>query len=239
MPYLPVSLSIIEEHLYEMVDGVVAFSEVRDGIRVYEFPELFDTAPVVFPDGVCVYSGDRLPLSDDAVLGASHQEALEKHLLDLAERTAWPSEAVWEHELLYLASGSEGPIRIADVAGHSRMTLRQVKQKLAALAKRGAARLEVNFEKGKGAYSFPLIDYSSEAYVRNDHFIRRHPSSLKDELENKVIRSLVHIIIILLGCLLVAFAARVPFPLTLLVGLIAAVFSTWKVFRTKKTVESI
>ena len=239
IPYLPVSLSIIEDHLDEMVDGVVAFSEVRDGIKVYEFPELFDTSPVVFPDGVCVYSGDRLSLSDDAILAPRHQEGLEKHLLELAEQTAWPSEAVWEHELLFLASGSAGPIRIADIAGHSRMTLRQVKQKLAALAKRGAVRLEVDFQKGQGAYSFPPINYSSEAYARNDGFIRRHPSSLKEELENKVIRSLINAIIILFGCLLVAFAAKVPFPLILLVGLIAAALSARKVFRTKKTVESI
>ena len=61
-------------------------------------------------------------------------------------------------------------------------------------------------------------------------FIRRHPSSLKDEMEVKMVKALVALIGIVLACFLVARAFQVAFPLILLGGFVGGGIAAWKIF---------
>lgn len=235
-PYLPVSLSIIERCLDEMTDGTVVLSSRRDGLKTYEFTELLDAAPREMPSNGCLYCGDEAG-DDTLLLCYSCNDELCRELLKLAESTAWPSEAVWQHELLFITSTAHGPIRIADVAGNSRLTLKQVKARLAELAADGYARQSLDAERGVVHYEFPRIRYRRKAFQRHDAFIRMHPSSLKDELEVKLIKSLVAALLVILGCFLLSAGAHIPPVLLLLGGAAVLAIVVWFVFTKTTEVE--
>ncbi len=233
-PFLPVSLSMMEKHLDEMVDHSVVFPSRHDGYKTYEFSELLGSEPKPVHNGLCAYCGKDNPAEEgESLLCPECREKLGKELLELAETNAWPAKAVWQHELLYITSMTEGLVRIADVAGRSRLTLNQVKQRLADLAKRGAARQDMDFGNGTASYAFPPLRYPRKAYLRHDAFIRRHPSSLKDEWEVKIMKSFAALIIIAVICFGAAFAARLPFPIILIMGALAGAIAVWRICRHK------
>lgn len=237
IPYLPVSLSIIEKHLDEMVDDCVFFSAVRDGIKTYEFAELIDAEPRPMPKGVCIHCGDDAPVDEGMSLCYACHDGLGRDLLKLAESTAWPAEAIWQHELLYIMSTADGPIRIADVAGRSRLTLSQVKTRLAELARRGFARQVMDYRNKTATYEMPPIHYRRAAYRRQDKFIRLHPSSLKDEWEVKIVKSLVVLVAALLACFVLRFLIRWPLPILLAGGAAVAAALVGRIVLHKTDVE--
>ena len=236
VPYVPVSLSMIESHLAEMADGCVVIAGEDDGVRTYTFPELVEAGTSHTETGLCVYCGHKS--TDDKALGMcwSCLDHLGKELLTLAGMSAWPAEAVWQHELLFITSTAEGPIRIADVAGRSRLTLSQVKQKLKELAVSGYARAVLDSERGFLTYQFPPIVYPPESYQRNDAFIRLHPSSLQDEWEVRIIKSLMAIVVIFAICFGLAFM-RIPLSLLVLAGGLASALSVWRIVHKRRRVE--
>lgn len=236
IPYIPLSLTLVRRFLDEMVDGNLVISERKDGLLFYEFTELVGAPAKVFPKGICLYCGESVAEGQGNILAAQHQKPFQEELLKLAESEAWPAEAIWQHELIYITSNVEGPIRISDVAGRSRLTLSQVNRRLEILAKEGYARQNLDFEKEKASYEFPKVDYPAEAYFRNDRFIRQHPSSLKDEAEVKMAKTLIMLIAIVFIGLLAAIGG-VPFPLIALGAIAGGAFTIFKVFMSKLRIE--
>ncbi len=232
LPYLPVSLSMVQRHLDEMVDGSVVTEERLDGIKTYLFSEMLDSAPKPMPVGVCMYCGSEAPVAKAMQLCYACNDELCRELLRLAETTAWPSEAVWQHELVYLTASASGQGRgVAEVSGRSRMTLKTVKSRLEELAAAGFARQELDDAHGVVRYALPPLEYRREAFERHDEFIHMHPSSLKDELEIQIIKSLGACIGIVFLCFLGSLVARIPFPILIVGGVVLGFFVCRRIFR--------
>lgn len=235
LPYLPISLELLEDHLQDMVDGSVVIEGESGKFKTYEFPEFFDKADPNGKDGSCLACHTDLPDGDQPGLCSPCERALHEEMFDLAESTAWPAPAVKEHEIAFITSSVRGAITVAAVAGQSRMTLRRLKEELKRLAKKRYAHAVVDEERGVLSYEFPPIEYDKPRFQENDYFIRSHPSSVKDEVEVKIIKSLVALTVILVACIVLGFF-HFPFPLVVLAGLVAAGLATVKIFVSKARV---
>ena len=144
VPYVPMSLALIKRALEAMVDGSSVLSEERDGATEFVFtayqdkPEHDDKARLSFES--CVSCARELVEGRDDSLCTSCGGGMAGELTELAETTGWPAQAVYEHELLYLAAGHDGPVRAEDLAGRSRYTLRNTRRKLDRLSLDGFVR---------------------------------------------------------------------------------------------------
>ncbi len=235
MPYLPLSINVFEHFLDEMADGTLVREAKSEGLKYYVFTELEDKKSVVFEKGKCLYSGDVV--FGSSVLSSEAQNEFQKEILELAEKNAWPAEAVWQHELMYITAVTDKQLTVAEIAGHSRMRIKQVQERLKQLAKRGVATIEKGENGDAYLYRFPSLSYSKDQYLEHDAFIRSHPSSLKEELELKTIRFMVSLIAIVGICFLLVFLLRIPFQLIVLTGLGAGVLSALKIFTYKTKIE--
>ncbi len=234
LTYLPVSLEMVTEVMDGMVDRQVVFHGGIDGLNVYEFFELIGEKSDEPIGGKDIYTGEELN-DADAIFSPETRKRLEAEIRDRAQVDAWPANAVWQHELLYVTAGVNGPVRLAEVAGHSRLTLGQVKNKLKYLAKAKYCVLEETG--GQYSYRFPQIQYSAEAYHANDEAIRRYPSSRRDEFEVKIMKMLLAWIAIALGSLAAAFILRIHFFFLLLLGIGIAAAATWKILTAQEVIE--
>lgn len=218
LPFLPVSLGIAEQHLGEMVDGTVVLETEVNGFKTFEFPEFLGRPPEPLVQGDCFACRADLSPAHTGLLCSNCEETLYRELHELAETTAWPSRGVKDHEILYITSSARGPIRVASVAGRSRMTLRKIKEELKRLALRHQARAVMNEEQGILTYELPPVDYPKDAFNRNDRFIRSHPSSLKEEFELKLFRWLSLLALMIVAAFVLGFF-HVPRPL-LIAGIV-------------------
>ncbi len=228
LPCVPVSLDMISEHLDEMVDDNLVFRREEENLTFYEFAELVDIQPHPVSTSHCVHCSDNIEPADKHLLCYACNDNLLHELLTLAETTAWPARAVWQHEIFYLAAQRKNPVPVADIAGHSRLTLKKIKEHLTQLERGNYARRDLDFAGKKSGYIFPLLDYPREVFRRNDKSIRLHPSSYKEELEMRIIKSLISLVIIMVLCLGLSIGARVPFPVVLIIGTIAGALSVWR-----------
>ena len=223
VPYLPMSLKLIEAALDDMVNGTSVFSERRDGFKEYLFTAYEERprreGPSVFD--ACASCGEDLPDEADHVLCGRCVEKVKTDLEKLAERNAWPAKAVYEHEIPYLAASHNGPVHAEDLAGRSRYTLRNMRRKLKRLVREGFARQDLDMEGGLITFSFPEAEYSKERYRRNMAVIRSYPASLMEEVELKTVRIIITLAVMVLGMLVLAFM-RVPFPILVGAFLVAA-----------------
>ncbi len=228
MPYLPVSLDLIERILDALADGSVLTSRREDDWQIYEFPELLD-APAAAPQkNVCVACGNPELLAGKSPLCDTCMRELEAELTELAKREDWPAEAVWEHELLCAASRQSGPLRVASLAGFTRLSLSQLKERLKNLAARGHARCVVDFEKKSAHYEFPPLTYPRDAWLRHDRFICSHPASRKCEFEIKIMKVFV---VFIVAIFLFFLDMLQPIPCVLIVLPIAVILALWWIFR--------
>ncbi len=227
LPCLPVSLEMVSEHLDEMVDDTVVFRREEEGLTFYEFAELVDHDPHPVSTTQCVHCSDSIKPADKHLLCFACNDELLRELLSLAETTAWPAQAVWQHEIFYLAAQRKNPVPVADIAGHSRLTLKKVKERLAELERGNYTRRDLDFAGKNSGYVFPLLDYPREVFRRNDKSIRLHPSSYKEELEMRLIKSLISLVVIMIVCLGLSIGVRIPFPLVLIIGAIAGAVAVW------------
>lgn len=218
LPFLPVSLGIAEEHLGEMVDGTVVLETEVDGFQTFEFPEFLGHSAAPLSQGDCFACRADLSPAHAGLLCSTCEQTLHGELRELAETTAWPARGVTDHELVYITSSAKGPIRVASVAGRSRMTLRKIKEELKKLALAHQARAVMNEQHGVLTYELPPVDYPKDAFSRNDRFIRSHPSSLKDEIELKLFRWLSILAIIIVAAFVLGFF-HIPRPI-LIVGIV-------------------
>ena len=230
-PYLPLSLDLIRSCLDNMLDGHSVISSEQDGFPMYEFKqvkEMIEEPGEVSSQG-CL-SCTINPRSNGQILCKECLDALEKELNRVADSTGWPAKAVYEHEILYLAARRNGPQYAADLAGHSRYTLKRMQKKLKAMALDRYLKMDLDKSAATLFYQFPKISYPQKAYQRNISIIRRYPASVAEDTELKIIR----IILILAGMLFAVFVLalmRIPLPILIVCFVIIASIVTIRIWR--------
>ncbi len=217
IPYLPVSLEIIKSCLDNMVDGTAVFTGQPDSINEYEFAAYKDAEKPAEPLKVsrCVACDSDIPPRTDGVLCVACFETLKKELNILAEKMGWPAQAVYEHEILYLAADSGSPQRTETLAGRSRYTLKRMRAKLDRMAAGGYVRQMLESDEPAVTYGFPALSYSRAQYKRNMDVIRTYPASVMEEVQLKLVRILFSLGLLVLLMLVMA-VFHVPFPLLVL-----------------------
>ncbi|MEO0794789.1 MAG: hypothetical protein AAFX93_06490 [Verrucomicrobiota bacterium] len=233
MMYLPVSLAMISERLDNMVDRQIVFKEAIDGITTYEFQELVGHISGESIEGVDVYTGERLSKRDRTeIMAPATRAKLEAEIAAQANVIAWPADAAWQHEIIFVTATKSGPVNVAEVAGHTRLTLRQVKAKLLSLTKQGYCSLEIH--NGQYRYRFPNINYPENHFRQHDETIHEYPASRETEWETKLIKILIAGIGIAFGCLAAAFILKIHFIFLLISGLGVSLMAIRQIVRSKE-----
>ena len=223
MPYLPMSLKLVRSCLENMVDGSSVLSEKSEHVTEFEFAADKDSEvnPGVLSDGSCVSCGaDMFGGGQDALCSAC-SGTLRGELNALAEKTGWPAQAVYEHEILYQAADHKGPVHAETLAAHSPYTLRNMRRKLDKMSLEGYLSQELDQDAGMMTYCFPEMDYPKNLYRKNMAVIRGYPSSVMEEVQIKVARILFTLGAMFLGMLVLAFL-RVPFPILIVLFFVTA-----------------
>jgi len=232
-PYLPLSLSLIRSCLDNMVDGHSVIRSEQDRFPLYEFTKTPETCTETHEvDAQCCLSCTTNPRSGDHMLCTECLNALEKELNRVAESTGWPTKAVYEHEILYIAAQRSGLHNAADLAGYSRYTLKRMQKKLKAMALEQYLILDLDKTTATITYQFPKFSYPKDAYKRNMEVIRRYPASVAEDMELKIIR----IILYLAGMLLAVFVLvlmRIPLLILIICFVIIAPIVAIKIWRHK------
>ena len=157
---------------------------------------------------------------------------IEEELSRLAEQTGWPAQAVYEHEILYLAAKHPSPHYAPELAGRSRYTLSQMKRKLDLLEQNGYAKEAVDEDNATIAYTFPAVEYPRELYERNMAVICQFPAAVAEEMEAKVARIFFVLALMLVGAF-VLLLFSVPMPVLAIAFLIGAPLVALKIWRRK------
>lgn len=221
LPFLPVSL----EQVVETLDALTVSSRVekQSGAQAlqYVFKDSVDKTPTKFAPNRCVYSQEKIDGIKYSAISHKVREKVEAELALLAKHKPWPSEAVWQHELIYLLNNLPAPTNPSEIAGHSRLQFKRVE----ALLKKLTDSNYLTRSRTSSSLELPPMRYPQAAFNRNDQFIRKFPEAIKDEVETRLIRSLSFSLILLLICFVLAITAKIPFPLVLFGGLTAATIS--------------
>ena len=239
VPYLPMSLGLIRQCLDDMTDGTSVLSEIRDNMAEYQFTAYADVSEKsdALDVKVCVSCSGDLPNPASEILCPACNDLLEKELNILAERTGWPAQAVYEHEILYHAAVGKNPSPAESLAGSSRYTLRQMRRKLDRLSVENYARQEIDESNGLVKYRFPPIQYPKASYDRNMAVIRRHPASVMEEVQIKLVKILMTLGLLVLATLLLAFWG-IPFPILIFLLLIAGTVTALRIWLKREKPES-
>lgn len=239
MPYLPVSLNMLCARLDEMVDGAAVLSETHEGIREYIFTAYTDQPPartILGATGCMGCSMETISSSD--VLCVSCAKEFQKELSVLAEKSGWPAQAVYEHEILYLASQEKGAIAAETLAGASRYTLRSMKKKLAAMMSGRFVNEEPGDRAGTKRYEFPALNYPKNRYRSNQRLIRSYPASMMEDVEQRLVRILFVLGMIFLTMIGLAFWG-IPFVLLMPAFVVVAPITAVLIWRHKNKLEEI
>jgi hypothetical protein len=213
-PYLPLSWSMINSILSNMVDKKSITTEIKAGFKIYKFTAIPDkkTVPGQIVLNSCVGCDKDLKKHGRDLICPDCQELINRELTALAKKNAWPAEAVYEHEIIYLASKLKSPIFSAILAGHSRYTLRNMKFKLQALQAKGTLKLDEDTNTGKEKVLFPEVNYPREMYKRNIGVICSFPASLQEEVEMRIVKIVYTLAILGLAVFAGAILLKLPFP---------------------------
>jgi hypothetical protein len=241
LPYLPISLGIVEACLAQMVDGKAITSSVVDGFTTYSFAAYRKETPG--------NTADRLSFETCVACDADFSSASEKAICDacsshmrtelntLAAQTAWPMQAVYEHEILYNAAKAANPLHPAQLAASSRFTLRSMRRKLDHLMQNRFARKEQVTDGDVATYAFPAVPYPRDHYRANMDIILSYPASITEEVQAKFAR-----ILITLGCMLLLMFGLafygIPFPTLVILFLAAAPVTAISIWRHKRAPEN-
>ncbi|MBW1803475.1 MAG: hypothetical protein JRJ85_22435 [Deltaproteobacteria bacterium] len=233
-PYLPMSLGLIRSCLDNMVDNHSVVTGEKDGFPIYEFTACSDPSKSedIMDATTCVSCSADLPPEGDRPLCRGCSKAIEKELHRLAETTGWPAKAVYEHEILYLAARNQNPQNAAELAGHSRFTLKRMQGKLKQMTLDHLLRQDLDENAATIMVHFPPINYPKALYQRNMAVIRRYPASLMEDMEIKVIRIILTLAAMLFCVFLMAFL-RVPLPALIIGFIIVAPIASLMIWRRK------
>jgi hypothetical protein len=223
LPYAPVSLALVTQCLDEMADGAEVLHDDEDGMHCYLLTAYAEPAANGGPPGEpsCASCGVLVASEAPGALCADCGPRVGAELARLAETTGWPAQAVYEHEIMYLAANHSGPVRAEDLAGRSRHTLRSMRRKLRRLTVEGYIRQDLDEQSGLLTYRFPELTYERSHYGENMRRIRAYPASLQEEIELRVVRICLALGALLLAAFVLALM-RVPLPLLAVAVLVAA-----------------
>jgi len=233
--YLPMSLDLIRSCLNNMVDGHSVVTGESNGFSTYEFTACTEkhNDEGMLNVVTCVSCNEDLLENNGYQLCKRCLQAIEKELNRLAEVTGWPAQAVYEHEILYLAAKHNGPHHASELAGHSRYTLKRMQQKLKTMTLEGYLRQELDEVGATIVYYLPMITYPKKMFNKNMALIRSYPASVMEDMEIKIIR-----IILILASMLVAvfFLAllRIPLPALIIGFVIIAPIVAFKIWRHRE-----
>ena len=221
LPWLPVSIEMITDVLNEAsAESAAITTETIDGIRHYTFDQAVSSQKSGADPAQCLSCGENFQ-SDKSALCDLCQQTLLNALKKEAEVNAWPAQAVYQHEICYLAARMTPPISAEQLAGASRLTLRRMRKKLEQMQGALAVRQQRNSETGVLTYAFPRMDYPRVAYLQNIRLIRTFPASITEDVEVRLAHVFTAIGLLFIGLLLLALWA-IPFPLLILLFLITA-----------------
>ncbi|MEA2068944.1 MAG: hypothetical protein U9P12_07075 [Verrucomicrobiota bacterium] len=239
MPYLPVSLEMLCDCLNGMVDGAAVLAESNDGIREYVFSAYADQPPggSVLSVSSCVACSEELVSSSEVICKGCAVE-FRRELSVLAEKNGWPAQAVYEHEILYLAAKEKGSIAAETLAGASRYTLRSMKKKLAIMAESHFLKAEPGNKAGTLRYCFPPLMYPKNRFLANQEIIRSYPASVMEDVEQRTVRILFVLGSIFIAMLALAFWG-IPFPLLVPAFLVVAPVAVFVIWRHKDKIKEI
>jgi hypothetical protein len=213
VPYLPMSLRMIEAGLDGMVNDQSVFAERSDGIKRYVFAAYQDRPARQGPSefDACASCGTELGEWMPNLLCAGCTKKIHDELKKLAEQNAWPAHAVYEHEILYCAARQTGGVPAEMIAADSPYTLRATKAKLKRLVVEGFVAQQIDEKACLERFVFPLERYPKERFAANMEVIRSYPASVIEETELRIVRVIVALALMVLGMFVLALM-RVPFP---------------------------
>ncbi len=220
IPYLPISLKLIRQALDNMVDGCSVICDDTKDFPEYIFSGMEAKAPNAGSPSHnhCVSCNCDIKPFKNLVLCGNCNDKFRKELNSLAVNSGWPAEAVYEHEILYLAASHPGPVEAGELAARSRYTLRNIKKKLQFLCQKKAARNTTSENKKADFYEFPPIHYPQPYFRTNMDLIRTYPASLAEETETKAVKIITTVAIYALILFSSAFLFHLPFPI--MIGLL-------------------
>ncbi len=224
LPYLPLSLEMIVDHLNDAAaESEAIVPETVNGLRRYTFrsAQLSASAPSTLTGSRCVTCDQDVRSGSGELFCEGCAPKLEAALRAEAETTGWPAQAVYEHEIFYLAARTASPVSAEKLASASRLTLRRMRKKLERMEQGLSVRKECASETGLLSYVFPSTPYPREQYLKNMKLIRSLPASVTEEVEVRVVHILTALGILFLVLLGLAFWGF-PFPLLLMVFLIVS-----------------
>ena len=228
LPYLPLSLTLIEQTLDQLKTSERVDKQNVDGLVAYIFKESLNKASHPFKPRRCIYSDEALEEEDAfTAIAPSVRKKIEAELTNLAGNDAWPADAVREHELVYLAANLPEPVSTSSIAGHSRLPFKRAERHLSELRRSGA----LQFDSARATWSLPPLRYPRAVYARHDHFIRGFPGAVKEEFEVRLVKGLSSALGILLLSLIIAIVARLPFPMVFFGGLLIAFFTLLNILK--------
>lgn len=241
LPYLAVSLEIVDHCLEQMVDGVAVLVHQEENRKIFEFPALVGDVPhrprLLAASHCVACSADISPQEGHAICPACRGK-LQAELDNLASVTGWPAQAVYEHEILYLASQLEPPLKATALAAHSRYTLRRMRNKLNRLVEEGRAWREGDEETRDPDYRFCPMSYPKDCYQRNLRMIMRHPASLAEDAELRLVKIFFSLGTVILALFILALF-HVPYPLLVLAFLILAPVMSLKIWTHRRAVPEV
>lgn len=223
LPFLPVSLDMINEGLNDMVDGSAVIEDREGSLIVYEFPACrnLNVDEAERKEGLPLLRRDRITsLLEHAHLAFSFS-AFQNDISRMAEITGWPARAVYEHEFFYLASQIEGPVHAETLASRSRYTLKRTRKKLAVLCMKGYITEGLDEENGAVTYRFPGILYPKSIYQEHMNIIKKFPASVMEEVEIKIVRILLALSVLLVILFIMALL-HFPFHFLMFIFIVSA-----------------
>jgi hypothetical protein len=238
LPYLPVSLGIIEHCLTAMLDDASITSSVEDGITVTSFSAYSSATASAIPQllafKTCIACDADYATETSHAICSNCDSTLRKELNTLAKTMAWPAQAVYEHEILYNAAKENKPMYPAELAANSRFTLRSMRRKLDLLAKGRYTSKEQHPAKGIATYAFPAINYPRNHYQENMTTILTYPASIMEEMQTKLTRILMTLGLMLVVMLGMAFWGF-PFPFLMMLFFIIGPITALLIWRHKSS----
>jgi hypothetical protein len=226
---------LIETALDGMVNEQSVFSERREGFKEYLFTAYEERAPKNGPSefAACASCGADLRATAPGLMCSACSASIQNELGTLAEKNGWPAHAVYEHEILYLASQEKGPVPAETLAAETRYTLRNMKRKLKRLVVEGFARQDIDPADGIEKFAFPASSYSKRQFRANSEIIGSYPASVMEEVELKTVRIIITLALMLLAVLVLAIM-RIPFPLLMGAFIIAAPVTSLAIWRRRR-----
>ncbi len=238
LPYLPLSIGIVQDALNQMVDGTTVTKMPGSDYAEYEFTAFKDRKKEsdMLNAEHCIGCDTAMHRESKAVICNQCSDLLHSEMNNLAETTGWPAYAAYEHDFLYHATAKGSCVQADALAGTSPYTLRSTRKKLEKMAINHSVKQELDREQGVVRYHFPEVEYPRDYYDSNMDVIMSYPASVMEEIEIKITKIMISLGFLFLAMVCLAFYG-IPFPFLLLLLAIIGPAMSVVIWRRRKKVE--